>query len=54
MDNGVQFANRSHDTDAFEHFLDRVCREHEIEHRLTKLEHSWTNGWVKWMNRTIK
>ncbi|SNT73820.1 hypothetical protein SAMN05444959_105266, partial [Paracoccus seriniphilus] len=32
---GVQFANRSRDTNAFEHIFDRVCREHEIEHRLT-------------------
>ena len=38
-DNGVQFTNRSCDTSAFEHIFDRVCREHEIEHRLTKVKH---------------
>ena len=53
-DNGVQFSNRSGDTSAFEHIFDRVCREHEIEHRLTKVKHPWTNGQVERMNRTIK
>jgi transposase InsO family protein len=53
-DNGVQFTNRSRDTCAFEHIFDRVCREHEIEHRLTKVKHPWTNGQVERMNRTIK
>ena len=24
--------------------FDRVCREHEIEHRFTKPNHPWTNG----------
>lgn len=53
-DNGIQFANRSCDTTAFEHILGRVCREHGIEHRLTKVKHPWTNGQVERMNRTIK
>jgi transposase-like protein len=53
-DNGVQFTNRSRDTCAFEHIFDRVCREHKIEHRLTKVKHPWTNGQVERMNRTIK
>lgn len=53
-DNGIQFTNRSCDTTAFEHIFDRVCREHEIEHRLTKVKHPWTNGQVERMNRTIK
>ena len=66
-DNGVQFANRSRDTCAFEHIFDRVCRDHEIEHRLTKVKHPWTNGQIERMllsvckqtfasqrNRTIK
>ena len=26
------------------HIFDRVCREHGIEHRLTKPYHPWTNG----------
>ena len=31
-----------------------VCHEHDIEHRLTKINHPWTNGQVERMNRTIK
>jgi transposase-like protein len=53
-DNGIQFTNRSCDTSAFEHIFDRVCREHAIAHRLTKVKHPWTNGQVERMNRTIK
>ena len=53
-DNGIQFSNRKQDTSAFEHICDRVCREHDIEHRLTKVNHPWTNGQVERMNRTIK
>ena len=37
-----------------EHIFDRVCREHGIEHRLTKVTHPWTNGQVERMNRTLK
>ena len=51
---GIQFTNRKQDTSAFEHIFDRVCREHEIDHRLTKVNHPWTNGQVERMNRTIK
>jgi len=51
---GVQFTNRSCDTCAFAHVFDHVCREHEIEHRLTKVKHPWTNGQGERMNRTIK
>jgi len=36
------------------HIFDRVCREHGIEHRLTKIAHPWTNGQVERMNRTLK
>lgn len=39
---------------AFTHIFDRVCRENEIGHRLTKVKHPWTNGQVEHMNRTIK
>ena len=53
-DNGVQFTNRKTDVHAFEHIFDRVCVEHGIEHRLTKIKHPWTNGQVERMNRTIK
>ncbi len=53
-DNGIQFTNRKKDKYAFEHIFDRVCRESNIEHRLTQVKHPWTNGQVERMNRTIK
>ena len=53
-DNGVQFANRQRDVHALARIFGRVCREHDIEHRLTKVNHPWTNGQVERMNRTIK
>ena len=53
-DNGIQFTNRKRDRYAFEHIFARVCREHTIEHRLTKPNHPWTNGQVERMNRTLK
>ncbi len=53
-DNGVQFTNRQQDLLAGVHSFDRVCREHNIEHRLTKPNHPWTNGQVERMNRTLK
>jgi transposase len=34
--------------------FDRVCGENDIEHRLTKPNHPWTNGQVERMNRTLK
>jgi transposase InsO family protein len=36
------------------HAFDLACAQHGIEHRLTKLNHPWTNGQVERMNRTIK
>ena len=53
-DNGIQFTNRKKDTRAFSHIFDRVCWKHDIEHRLTKVNHPWTNGQVERMNRTLK
>lgn len=53
-DNGIQFTNRKQDKNAFVHIFDRVCHENEIEHRLTKIAHPWTNGQVERMNRTLK
>lgn len=53
-DNGIQFTNRRQDKHAFAHIFDRVCHEHKIEHRLTKVNHPWTNGQVERMNRTLK
>jgi hypothetical protein len=53
-DNGIQFTNRERDRYAFAHIFDRVCREHGIEHRLTRVNHPWTDGQVERMNRTLK
>ena len=53
-DNGIQFTNRKKDKWAWGHIFDRVCHEHDIEHRLTKVNHPWTNGQVERMNRTLK
>jgi transposase InsO family protein len=58
-DNGVQFCdmpqNRAGPTARYRlHMFDRICREHEIEHRLTKPKRPWTNGQVERMNRTLK
>jgi transposase-like protein len=58
-DNGVSFADqpryRNGPTARIRgHAFDRVCKEHAIEHRLTKPYHPWTNGQAERMNRTIK
>ena len=53
-DNGVRFTPRKRDVWDGRHIFDRVCDEHGIEHRLTKVNHPWTNGQVERMNRTIK
>ena len=58
-DNGIQFADlprhRDGPTARYRvHRFDQICREHGIEHRLTKPNHPWTNGQVERMNRTIK
>jgi transposase-like protein len=58
-DNGVPFADLPKNRDGptarlRRHLFDRVCREHGIEHRLTKPYHPWTNGQAERMNRTIK
>lgn len=53
-DNGIQFTSRERDIHDSRHIFDRVCDEHGIEHRLTKVNHPWTNGQVERMNRTLK
>jgi transposase len=41
-DNGVQFTPRKQDIWDSTHIFDRVCEQHHIEHRLTKVNHPWT------------
>jgi hypothetical protein len=61
-DNGMAFADLPKNRDRYpamqaifgRHIFDRVCKEHRIEHRLTKPYHPWTNGQGERMNSTIK
>ena len=56
-DNGIQFAERPRNRNtAFSRQMrfDMICEANDIEHRLTKPNHPWTNGQVERMNRTIK
>jgi transposase InsO family protein len=58
-DNGIQFTdlpkNRMGPTARLRaHMFDMVCDANDIEHRLTKPNHPWTNGQVERMNRTLK
>jgi len=59
-DNGMAFADLPKYRDSSTggspggHLFGRVCDEHDIEHRLTKPYHPWTNGQAERMNRTIK
>ena len=36
------------------HGFDLACAQNDIDHRLTKPNHPWTNGQVERMNRTLK
>ena len=58
-DNGIQFTFPRRYADGptatyMTHMFAMRCRENNIEHRLTKVKHPWTNGQVERMNRTIK
>ena len=53
-DHAIQFTRRARDIHDSQPIFDRVCDEHGIEHRLTKVSHPWTNGQVERMNRTLK
>ena len=46
-DNGIQFTNRKRDIWDSEHIFNRVCDEHDIEHRMTKVNHPWTTDEVE-------
>ena len=56
-DNGIQFAEQPRNRNTAwsrQMRFDMICEANEIEHRLTKPNHPWTNGQVERMNRTIK
>jgi transposase InsO family protein len=58
-DNGIQFADQPRNRNGWTaksrvHRFDMICNANEIEHRLTKPNHPWTNDQVERMNRTIK
>lgn len=58
-DNGIQFRYPPRYANGptaryMTHMFDMRCRESGIEHRVTKINHPWTNGQVERMNRTIK
>jgi transposase InsO family protein len=67
-DNGTHFTTRgnkcsaaAHIKQALErgerfraHAFELACAQNDIDHRLTKPRHPWTNGQVERMNRTLK
>ena len=56
-DNGIQFAEQPRNRNTAwsrQMRFDMICEANDIEHRLTKPNHPWTNGQVERMNRTIK
>jgi transposase InsO family protein len=56
-DNGIQFAEQPRNRNTVwprQMRFDMICEANDIEHRLTKPNHPWTNGQVERMNRTIK
>jgi len=56
-DNGIQFAEQPRNRNTAwsrQMRFDMICEANDIEHRLTKPNHPWTNGQVERMNRTIR
>jgi transposase InsO family protein len=67
-DNGAHFTTPGNTTSAapdikaaleaaelvWAHALEYACAQNDIDHRLTKPKHPWTNGQVERMSRTIK
>ena len=43
-DNGIQFARRQGTEAYWDIPFDRICKAHHIDHRLTQVCHTWTNG----------
>ena len=52
-DNGVQFVNRGKDRLALPHIFGRVCVEHGVEHRLTRVNHPWSSRDLFALKRTV-
>lgn len=53
-DNGIQVHQPLEESVGFQASIRRICEEHGIKHRLTKVTHPWTNGQVERINRTIE
>jgi len=55
-DNGGEFRyiSKNLKKSQYEHPFKKVLKDEDIEHRLTKIKHPWTNGQVERFNRTIK
>ena len=56
-DNGIQFAKQPRNRNTIYSWpmrFDMICEANGIERRLTKPNHTWTNGQVERMNRTIQ
>ncbi len=57
VEGGIQFAEQPRNRNTAwsrQMRFDMICEANDIEHRLTKPNHPWTNGQVELMNRTIK
>ena len=57
VEGGIQFAEQPRNRNTAwsrQMRFDMICEANDIEHRLTKPNHPWTNGQVERMNRTIK
>jgi transposase InsO family protein len=57
VERGIQFAEQLRNRNTAwsrQMRFDMICEANDIEHRLTKPNHPWTNDQVERMNRTIK